>query len=309
MLILTLLLACAGDPKTDDTAAGTTDVRVNDVPEPPSPGLQILGPEVVIPAYTDRMFCVPYTYTGEDVGVHEYDAYQGQFGHHIIALQFYADPTAWPDGEAKDCTDSQGELMSEAEPVIIAPTFGAGENLFTLPDGMAASLKSGTRLLLQSHYLNTSAADILVRDVVNLGFIPKEEVEVWAAPYALTRIDLDLPPGQSSTVDFDCSFERDYNLLMMFGHMHEWGQAFKAESVEGDALETLYEVPTWTADYRDAPPVTEYGDTPLFMAAGSTIRTTCTWFNDTDAALGFPNEMCATSGMLYPSKVPVICSD
>jgi aminoglycoside phosphotransferase (APT) family kinase protein len=66
------------------------------------------------------------------------------------------------------------------------------------------------------------------------------------------------------------------------------------------------------AGLRDAPPVTHYPlDNALALEAGDTLRLTCEWENDTDEALGFPNEMCDSMLVYYPARPEgfIICGE
>lgn len=308
--MLLLLIAC-GTPAEDSTASKSdaVDLRVTNAPDAPPGGLQLFGPEVVIPAYSEREYCLFGTYTGDDAGIQIYNAYQSEFGHHVLMLQSFSDAATYPDGTSVDCTKPTDDTMVNVQPFVVAPTFGSGTNLFTLPDGMAASIKSGDRYMIQSHYVNTSADDILVRDVVNIGFVTPESVETWVAPIVFTRVNFTLPPGQTSTVAFDCTMENDYNVLFMFGHLHEWGTSIDFGRVKGDTTETLLDVNPWQKEYRDAPPVSDFSSNPLLFQTGDVLHTTCNWNNDTSEAISFPGEMCAVAGMAYPSKIPVICTD
>lgn len=316
MILLLLSLACTEDksgplPGTG-TGSGTTeplDMRVLDVPAPPEGGVQVLGAEVVIEPYTDAEYCIFASYEGEDAGIVSYDAYQTQYGHHAIMLASTSDPYDYPDGTIVDCRDNSAATMVDVEPIVIAPTFGAGENLYDLPEGMAAPLESRTRFMIQSHYVNTSADPILVRDVVNLGLVPEDQVVTWTSPFAFTTIEMKIPEGEY-TVELDCTVEEDLTVSYLMGHLHEWGTAISFDRIDAQgASERMYEIDPWLTEYRDAPPIDDYSDGRFVMTPGETYRTTCTWNNDTGAPLEFPNEMCAISGMIYPARNSLICTD
>ena len=314
LLSLPAMLACSAGVKNADSAgtAGTTplDLRLtaDDIPVTPEGGMTLWGPEVVIPPYSDKMFCYYGTYTGPDVGIHQFDVFQAQYGHHIVLFESTIDADTAPDGMVEDCTDLAGPIMTTVDPILFAPTFGAGENLFTMPEGMAAALNEGSRWMMQLHYVNTSDQAVLMQDAINLGLIPEDDVLTWTAPFAFTRTDLVLPPGPT-TQSVECSVPDAYSVMFLLGHMHELGRHIEVERVLTDGSELLYSVDPWDASYRDAPPVNDYMSAPLTFNAGDTFRVTCTWENDTGEDVVFPHEMCASSGMLYPSKVPVICDN
>jgi hypothetical protein len=94
----------------------------------------------------------------------------------------------------------------------------------------------------------------------------------------------------------------------LLGHLHEWGTRYEVDHNRLDgSVDRVYEVPTWDVQFRDAPPIEFYDVGAKPIAAGETFTTRCSWFNDTDAPLEFPTEMCATVGFAYPLTVPVIC--
>ncbi len=118
--------------------------------------------------------------------------------------------------------------------------------------------------------------------------------------------DLHIPAG-SYELQITCVFEEDYDMLYLLGHMHEWGTSFRIDHNKLDgSTDTLYELPVWDVQYRDNPPITRW-DEGFPIAAGESFTTTCVWDNDTSAELTFPFEMCVTTGMVYPSTVPVLC--
>ncbi|MFN7142153.1 MAG: hypothetical protein ACK4YP_00130 [Myxococcota bacterium] len=310
--MILLLLAC-GTPTPGDTAPtgdDTVDQRLDfaDVTAPPSGGEQWYGPEAVLQPGEELQYCMFGTYTGPDVGIATYESFQSEIGHHLILLGTTASELDYPDGTVVDCTKTN-QMMTSFEPLINAEPTGAGTSFIELPAGMAVKLDEGQRWVVQAHWLNTTPDPVIVRDVLNMGFVPEESVTTWAAAFALTQVDLSLPPQSPSDLTFDCSFPEEYTLLYLTGHMHEYGERFRFELGDGTTMETLYEIPEWDPVYRDAPPLQRFEDGERVFAAGSTLRTTCEWYNDTDEAIEFPNEMCATYGMLYPSTNPVVCSD
>ena len=230
------------------------------------------------------------------------------FGHHVVLMASTADEDDWPDGTIANCTETDADIMVDARPFLFAGDLtGALQPEMNLPEGMAVKLKANQRFVIQSHHINTTDKPILVNDAVFLDPKPVAEVETWAAPWVHTQTDLNIPPGEHTEI-VDCTFDTDVNLLSMLGHLHEWGSAYKVEQIDGDGTATtLYDIPEWDVEYRDAPPVETYGVGNFPVTAGDTFRTTCSWNNDTDEPLGFPHEMCATVGFAYPLVAPIIC--
>lgn len=305
------LLACGG--ALDDTAGdadGPVDLRV-DFPDPPEGGIQLLSEPMVIPAGSERIYCLLMTYDGPTVGINSQESIQSGFGHHMVLNATNASYDLYADGELVDCTEGDALPMSEMDPLFFgAPTpeqAESGRYTNTLPAGMGARLKTGTRLVIESHYVNTSTDDILVQDAVNLGLIPEADVETWAAPVLFLDSGFRLEPGVSTTVAFDCEIQDALSMLYLGPHMHEWGTAFSLTYTSDGQTTTLFDLPTWDPAWRDLPPV-EFFDPGEFTAKpGDVFRTSCTWFNTTDLPMELPQEMCVTFGMGYPAKVAVTC--
>lgn len=307
-----LLLALACSAPTDDSTADAIDLRLAEGDDYPTPGatdLVFRGPDLIIEPYTDTMYCTMGTYAGEDIGLNNFNTYQDEtYGHHFILLGSSSSEIDIPDGTGFDCTETDDLPMDSLEPIIL-PTGGNQEVVgIDMPEGTATKLRSGQRYVLQSHYVNTGEQQILVNDVSVSATIPVDEVEIWAAPVVMNHQQFELPPGEETTISFDCLFTPQYNFLYLAGHMHEWGKHITLERVVDDVVvETLYDT-EWDPSYRDLPPLVDYG-AGYALPENTTLRTTCTWLNDTDETLTFPGEMCDHVAMAWPALTSDICSD
>lgn len=312
--VAALVAACkdGGTDDTDDTTSTVNDVR-RAFPDAPVGALVWDTPDWTIPAFSDKQFCYAMTYDGPDVGITAQFNYQSPNGHHVTIYGTTQTVRDLPDGTSWDCTTPESMDMGNLEPIIIGGDIAYGPegvlNQFTLPAGMGAALNSGQRVVIQSHYLNATDVDVLVKDEVQLTVAPEEEITTWAAPFAHSIQDFKIPAGAVDyTATFDCAWEQPYTVLYLGGHMHEWGKRFKTERTRADVKDTIYEIATWDPVFRDAPVYQQYDDGEFTVEAGDVYTTTCVWTNDTSTDLPFPNEMCVTFGMVYPSKVPIVCS-
>jgi hypothetical protein len=310
-----MLIGCTsdgqGDPAPKDSDTEAVDLR-REFPDAPEGGIQLLTPDYTIEAFSEAQFCWFTRWDGGDIGINYQATYQSDNGHHVVLLKTLADEDDFPDDAVFDCSDKDTLPMTDMEPII----FGRGiesagtdnESTLELGEGMAVNLNEGTRMIVQSHYVNPTPDAILVKDAINLGLIPEDQVEIWAAPFAHTVLDFEIPAGEIATIEFDCTWEDDATVLFLGGHMHDWGKAFSLDWTSGDTTERIYEVEEWNVEYRDRPPIHEYGDGDFTVAAGDVFSTSCTWDNTTDHTLGFPEEMCVTFGFAYESKLPLICA-
>lgn len=277
----------------DDVPDGVTDVRVA-IPEPSDDYLDLITPDLQIEPGTEKMYCIYLENTEGDLAVDDMEALQGDYGHHIVLLTTI-DPQ--PAGTVEDCT-SQEDMWKFRSFVLPGNELPAGHGI-RIPDGM--------QYVMQIHYVNVSDAPILVRDVARLRRKPLGEVETWVSTLTTNSLRLALPPG-ASRESFDCVLPVDADLLLLGGHMHETGAKFSIEvGPSVDALESMYLVDPWRPVYRDAPPVTLFYTQPRRVPAGTIVRTTCEWLNDTEDTLEFPAEMCASFGYLAGLSEPFHC--
>lgn len=320
-------VACASEEAEESPSPEVTPTPAPEVvdlrmPVPPAPenGLQFLTPDLIIPAGEDKQFCFVTTYNGPDVAINKAKHYQSEGGHHVVLLGTALSQEAYPDGTVFDCTAANS--MADAEPIYIGgddleQSYGEDAYFLEYPSAeMATKLSSGTRIFVQAHYINTRSKATLVRDVVNLELVPMDSVKEWVSPVAHTSVEFSIPPTSEHEVKVECTWEDELptRLLYLGGHLHEWGKYFYVDYIPAGSTEAerIYAVDEWLAEYRDRPIVNRYGayyDAEDFVVQqGDRFITTCGWYNDTDRALAFPNEMCVTFGSYYSAKTPWICA-
>jgi hypothetical protein len=316
MITLTLLLfACGPDIPMDTAGPEPLDMRLSESDYPALEAGQSAwpGPEVVVEAGQDVMYCVFGTYTGPDVGVHTLVTYQNPLGHHLLLNGTTASQLDYPDGTVVDCTGTGSVSMADFEPIVLpTASFLGGEPQraeIEIPEGMAVKLDEGQRWVMQAHYINTGTEAVRVRDVAVLEVIDAAAVETWAAPMIMNHDSFVVPPGEAATISFDCSFQADWQVIYLVGHMHEWGTSIHLDEVHDDTLTPVFAVDDWSMEYRDTPPIFRYAPGEYAIGRDAVMRTTCSWFNDTDAPLEFPHEMCASVGVVYPQLTPSICNN
>lgn len=326
--ILTLgLVACGSDdteesPTPTETATPAPEVIDLRMPLPaiPEGGIQFSTPDLLIPAGEDKQFCYVTTYTGPDVAINKAKHYQSEGGHHVLLLGTSLSKEQYPDGTVFDCTTANS--MADAEPIYVGGEDVVqqnGEDSYFLkyPNAeMATKLNSGTRIFVQAHYINTRSKPTLVRDFVNLELVPMDTVKEWVAPLSFVSVDFSIPATSNYEVKVECEWSDDLptRILYLGGHLHEWGKYFYLDYIPAGATESerIYAVDEWLAEYRDVPIINRYGkyydEEDFVVQKGDRFITTCGWYNDTDRALTFPNEMCATFGSYYSAKTPWICT-
>lgn len=290
--VLFCFISCGSAPEN----SLVLDYRVT-LPAADPAYLDLVSPEVVIPASTEKMYCYYITHRGEEIAVSTLEAKQGPFGHHLALLKAV---DTKEDGLLEDCTDesSMGSLRTFVLPGI------------ELPESNAIKIVPGEQFVLQFHYVNAGRQDIKVRDLARLKLVDVASVSTWVNTFTTNSALVSVPAQSSGTVEFDCELSESLNLLVVGGHMHELGTRFDlAYGANADSLASLYQVDPWNSFYRDSPPVTAMISEPMVLEAGHILRTSCAWTNPTDEEVSFPAEMCSAFGYLSGASSAFHCEE
>jgi hypothetical protein len=299
LLIALPLAALAGCPTGAGTDGEPVDNIRDDVPElAAADGVVLQMPEVIIPAGEDKLWCAALEWRPEtDMWVNQFRPFQGEGGHHFIA---FSSVSSVPDGEVWDCSDVS--TMTGLDPLIVTSDINGVE----IEDGFAFFIEAGTQIILQSHYVNYSQDDWRTADVGHLMFSHHPD-PVQLGYLIVNDGDINIPAGAEEhheQVACHVPEGRDYNFMMMTGHMHEMGQHMTVKTgEEADGLTTLYDIAEWEPDFRDHPPITQYASgTPMTIAGGDRVVVDCFFSNPTDHETNFPEEMCTGIGIYWPAN-------
>lgn len=280
------------DPKVVDQRAVAPDVVH---------GFQIRFPDKVVEVGQDIETCfVPDVEFPADVYVTAADAYQGDIGHHV---QIYGSAVPRTPGEVFDCSDLS--VMSSLLP-LVTPNhpLKVADNKKVLPAGFYVRIPAGSRIVMQSHYVNYTDAPINTADVVNFEVTEDVTDMTEASFFVLSHNTFSVPPGQA-TVTYECDVEDDTQLLYSMGHMHEHGTAISVTRTPAGSAEseTIYEVDAWTSAMRDDAPTNAYStDAPLVLNAGDHLTLTCGYNNATGEEIPWPKEMCVLFTAYWPAR-------
>lgn len=278
LLIAAPLVACGTDDVVDTTqlslTTGTFTVPVGDS---------------FTCFYTDVM-------TPRELSVTGASGAQGLGGHHIIA--YYAD-TPRPVG-SHACTDEEMTNLHQ-----IAGSAGVeGEGPLTLHDNLALKVPANRQLVLQAHYINVTDGPLTVDDSVTLELARPEEVFAYVNYFVTNDDTFEIPPTASYTHTTYCTVQRDLDVILTLGHMHEDGRQYRLEVLDGAGAPTqMLRDDTWAPSYTSHPPVTHYSvNQPLHLTAGTRLRQTCDWDNTSDRTVIFPREMCLAFMYYFPGE-------
>lgn len=296
ILLAAVLAACS-----TSSSEGTTVQPTEPAPSTTAPtGFRFTtGKFDVAPGDTFECFYTD-TITTEQLNVQSATAKQGPGGHHVTV--YYTDQKA-PVGH-HPCTD--------VEMIALHQVAGAGnEGVIALPEGYATIVPKGKQMVVQAHYVRTEPGTITVEDEVELQTVETSKVKSFANSFVLVDGDFKVPPRSSATSTTECVVPQDFDMLLLLGHMHEWGGTYKLERIDAATnkpVETLYQVDQWEPLYSSHPPVNHYDpQKPLHLPKGTRLRQTCTWNNTETNELTFPREMCIMFSYYFPDNGFLTC--
>ncbi len=264
-------------------------------------GFQLRFPDNVVEVGGDVQTCfVPDIEFAEDTFIVQADAYQGDVGHHV---QIYASAVPRTPGASFDCSDLS--VMSSLLPLVTPNSpLKEKDNAKQLPENFFVRIPAGARIVMQSHYVNYTDQPIVTADVVNFETVDSVEGMTEASFFVLSHNTFTAPTGPS-TVVYECDVEEETQLLYAMGHMHEHGTSIdlKRRAAGATEDETLYEVESWTSEFRDDAPTDAYPPSaPLVLNAGDHLTLTCNFDNATGAEIPWPKEMCVIFSAYWPAR-------
>jgi hypothetical protein len=246
------------------------------------------------------------TKTPRELGVQGSHGQQQSGGHHITV--YYTDVERPP--QHHPCDDKEmvnwhmvgGTAGDDGAAAIV------DKNL-ALPEGMALKIPAGKQLVMQVHYINTSKETKTVNDSVTLRLLQPSQVKSYANYIAASHESWEIPPKAPFETTATCTVTQDLQVLLLLGHMHEYGKHYKLERLGADGVpvETLYEQ-EWEPSFTAHPPINRYTpEKPLLIKAGTKMKQTCKWDNTTDQSMLFPREMCVFFAFYFPDKGELFC--
>ena len=163
---------------------------------------------------------------------------------------------------------------------------------------MAQRLPAGTGIDLNAHYANYTGQEIQAEAYFNLHLIEPSQVQHEVEVFALSNFDIDLPPGQVTTLEKEFRFKEKRHILQLVSHAHDRMVEFRAAVLggprDGELIYTSY-------DWEHAPLIDL--SPPLVLEEGQGLKITATYDNQTDRRLFFgftrKDEMMILYGYSY----------
>ena len=319
-LFFLLAIGCNGQDKMgfgafyDDTGGGESDDTDHRL-DYPEADIEIRSPDIEVPPFTEVILCYFGTYDGPTVGLVDFTPlHDPTYTHHnrLNILPSSGSEASlydeFADGDLVNCDDvpMYDRLTPMVEAVGVEPSYeNVNQDWLNLIDGDAFKLNGGVRYVMDVHFINATPDTLLLNAGMNLGVVDESEVERWVGAVRFDVGHLEIPPGGAHTQTFSCEWPQDFEVLMMLGHMHDYGDQFTVHSsLYTDPVYAIYE---WIPEYRWLPPMVNYGPDEMTVTEGEAYEVSCTWNNTSDETLLFPIEMCNAAFVVAPLASPLTC--
>ena len=310
ILFALCLGACATDsaePEAPAAPSGDTKEK-HDFPAPESGYTRIVAPVLkALPAGADLTVC-QYVQAplDHDVDVLDVGGHQSLGGHHAVA--YASTNSAAEFGTSTPC----GDVDNITQGAFLGGIGGEAGGGVKLPPGVAFRLRKGSSIMLNTHFINPTDREIDGYSVVDFKFAEVSEERTIAAMFVNGSGTFQLAPHADTDTTATCAMTSEMKFILFTNHMHEHGASAITEILRKDgSVELAHEDPSWTYEMQFKAVYSKWPlDEPLRVMPGDTIRTRCTWRNDTDQEVGFPREMCFGVGFfLSDGKSAPVCLD
>ena len=237
--------------------------------------------------------------------------------HHVLlySTPYATIPTTDIHGGVKDtsgvvdCVDgAAGDWQIDR--VVGGAQSANAPSIVSLPDGVAMTIKPGTVVLLNTHYINTTSGALDVDARINLYTVAKETVKQEAGIIFFYNPFIHVPAHGKATARMVCPVKNDITLVNAQSHMHRRGMGYEANVVDGAGamMEQMYTNTKW-----EGVPVKQW-DGGHTLKGGTFIDYHCDYQSNEDhdinQGLTTKDEMCMFIGSYYPRDENFeVCSD
>ncbi|WP_437731806.1 hypothetical protein [Sorangium sp. So ce1335] len=276
--------------------------------EPPAQGtgVQYRMTSTIAPAQEIER-CQLFVAPPEGLNVNKEEVRFSGGSHHVLlyATPYTEMPTETRRGQkldptqVHDCNDGPQADWDVTGVVAGSQSADGASFLGALPDGVALKVPPGTVLLMNTHYLNSSAEPLETDARINLYTIADDEVETEAGMLFHYNPFISVPAHGESSARMRCTTENDISIVRIQSHMHRRGVGYVAHKVGADGKMTeLYAHDRW-----EDVPSQEFAP-HLELKAGEALDYRCDFKNaearDVAQGLTTRDEMCMLIGPYFP---------
>jgi hypothetical protein len=241
------------------------------------------------------------------IAVNSAESHYTPGSHHILAYR--SDLTSVPSDQPGvfDCNDGSWNMHNKGSYYEAQQP----DSRRDLPPGVAHKFQPSEVIILQAHYVNSTAADIAAHVVLTMHTIDPATVQYEAGTILFSNVRINIAAHSKARVTMTCPLGADFNPALLWSHMHKRAVNFVAttdDAAAAAALGTLYH----EADWSEPQPRTYPSDPAVTLHAGTNITFSCDYQNDTDQTFTYgnsaeKNEMCILHGMYWPRSSMINC--
>jgi len=175
---------------------------------------------------------------------------------------------------------------------------------YSFPHGVALKVDPTFGFDLNSHYANYSNDTIIGEVYNNFYFSDSTEVEHIAEILDFNNNDIELPPGQETTLIaffwIEEEFDEIISIFQLYSHAHKQNTEFNAYRVKQN--DPTYRELVYTSHDWDHPPIIRY-DPPMVMDLEDGLELEATYYNNTEETISYgflsTDEMMIMFGLYY----------
>lgn len=223
--------------------------------------------------------------------------------HHVLLYETAYDeiPTMREDGTPVDSSGvfdcSEGPTNGFRVTKLIAGSQnGHGQSMLAFPEGIGVRVTPGRVLMINAHYINTTAETIHPELRINLYTVPEQELKTEGDLLFFYNPFIEARAGMRSRAQMRCPVVQDVTVTNVQSHMHARGVGYAA-AVDSDT-------PFYVNDRWEDVPVQTF-DPGLTLRAGQHLDYHCDYQNNADndvyQGLRTRDEMCMLIGSYYPA--------
>lgn len=164
--------------------------------------------------------------------------------------------------------------------------------------------------MLNTHFINPTDHEIDGYSAVDFRFAEVSEDRTIAAMFVTGSGTFRLAPHADTDATANCEMTNELQFILFTNHMHEHGASAITELVRADgSVELVHEDPAWTYEMQFKAVYSKWPlEAPLRVMPGDTLRTRCTWRNETAQEVTYPREMCFGVGFFLSDGKSAPCA-
>jgi len=298
-LSMAALAGCGGD--TEPAPNEQPDELL--APPPEGQGIQFKMNTELEPG-TEGERCMFVKAPADAIFVNHDEVRYSKGSHHFLLYEttYTEIPTKKVDGTPVDTSGvfdcSDGATNGWDVTKLVAGSQNAnGTSMLAFPPDVAMKVRAGAILLMNAHYINTTAEVLKPEVRINLYTVPEADVKTEGDILFLYNPFIYVAPQSQGRAHMRCPVHKDITIQNVQSHMHARGNGYAA--VVGGGSEPFYTNTLW-----EGVPVKDFGE-GLKVPAGSILDYYCDYKNaearDVYQGPRSTDEMCMLIGSYYPA--------